>query len=992
MLTFDRKTIQRAGAATPSDMAWKAGRSDRISHPNLIPPENPDLPIFVPGQRWISETEPELGLGTIVDVAYNRVAVLFIASSERRTYAADNAPLTRVRFAVGDRVESADGWTMTVSKVEEREGLLTYRGAGDGDQPKVLEEIELNHALQFNKPQDRLFAGQIDPSPLFRLRYRTVRKLGLLEQSPVRGLCGGRTSLIPHQLYIAHDVARRHEPRVLLADEVGLGKTIEAGLILHHQLLTGRAERVLILVPEPLLHQWLVEMRRRFNLRFSLFDEERYHQFDGENPFFSEQLVLCSLDFFTDEPKRQAQALAADWDLCVIDEAHHLEWSEHEPGADYRFAEELARAVPGLLLLTATPEQLGKESHFARLRLLDPDRFYSFEEFLAEEKQYEPLAQIIDHLLDDAELDAQTVDRIRGVIVHDRAEELVDRLNDPATAALARTELMQLLLDRHGTGRILFRNTRATVQGFPERRLRAHALPFPTEYGAAPAHSPGLDALLYPETGYSPRTDAPQPWWRIDPRVRWLIEALNGIKPAKALVICAKARSAIALEDALRTLGGIGAAVFHEGLSIVARDRAAAWFADEEDGAQVLICSEIGSEGRNFQFAHHLILFDLPLNPDLLEQRIGRLDRIGQHRTIQIHVPYLERSAQSVLFSWYQEGLNAFIQPCPAGQAVFARLEGELKELIRQPDPDKQNGLIAATRKLNAEILDQLHRGRDRLLELNSCRTRQAVRLAELIRQSDQENGLWPYLEEVFDAYGVTVEEHSEDCYILLPGDHMRIPHFPELPEDGATVTLDRGIALAREDMLLLTWEHPMVRGAMDLILNSEHGNAAFGIVHHDDLDPGKLLLEAIYLVECAAPRHLGIGRYIHQTLIRILIDADRRDLSQLPYESLVETGRHTDRHEVAALLRGQRKMIEGMIQYTEQAARKRLPGIIAASTQRMLDAATSELKRLAALKKVNPYVRQEELDQLKESTLEMHGHIQSAHLRLDGLRILLTA
>ena len=85
----------------------------------------------------------------------------------------------------------------------------------------------------------------------------------------------------------------------------------------------------------------------------------------------------------------------------------------------------------------------------------------------------------------------------------------------------------------------------------------------------------------------------------------------------------------------------------------------------------MLICSEIGSEGRNFQFAHHLVLFDLPLNPDLLEQRIGRLDRIGQTDTIQIHVPYLENSALAVMFHWYHEGLNAFEKTCPAGQTVF---------------------------------------------------------------------------------------------------------------------------------------------------------------------------------------------------------------------------------------------------------------------------------------------------------------------------------
>lgn len=108
----------------------------------------------------------------------------------------------------------------------------------------------------------------------------------------------------------------------------------------------------------------------------------------------------------------------------------------------------------------------------------------------------------------------------------------------------------------------------------------------------------------------------------------------------KVLVICAKADTALQLEQVLREREAIRAAVFHEGLSIIERDRAAAYFASEEEGAQVLLCSEIGSEGRNFQFASQLVMFDLPFNPDLLEQRIGRLDRIGQMHDIQIMVPY----------------------------------------------------------------------------------------------------------------------------------------------------------------------------------------------------------------------------------------------------------------------------------------------------------------------------------------------------------------
>ena len=948
------------------------------------------MPNFVPGQRWISETEPELGLGTVIAYEHKRVTVLFIASSERRTYAADNAPLTRVRFVKGERVESVDGWSFVVRKVEEIDGMLVYIGADEAGEVR-LDEVELDHFMQFNKPQDRLFAGQIDSSELFKLRYRTLLKIGELEQSPVQGLCGARASLIPHQLYIAHEVASRHAPRVLLADEVGLGKTIEAGLIIHHLLLTGRAERILILVPEALLHQWLVEMRRRFNLRFSLFDDERYAQHESGNPFQGEQLVLCGLDFFRDEPERREQAMAAGWDLCVVDEAHHLAWSEDNPSEDYAFVEALSEVVPGLLLLTATPEQLGKDSHFARLRLLDPDRFYSFDEFVAEEKRYEPLAQLIEHIVEDVQLDAANLQHLKELLAHDRAEALLSQLDDPATAEHAKESLIHLLLDRHGTGRMLFRNTRATVKGFPERMVYAEALPSPPEYATVQTHTENLEELIFPELAYR-RSGSSPAWWRFDPRVRWVLEILQRIKPAKALIICAKPQTAIDLEEALRVLGGIGAAVFHEGQTIVARDRAAAWFADTEEGAQVLVCSEIGSEGRNFQFAHHLVLFDLPLYPDQLDQRIGRLDRIGQRETIKIHVPWLEQTAQALLFAWYGEALNAFNQPNPAGSAVFARLQQELEALLANPDAAKAKALLADAKQLNADILAELHQGRDRLLELNSCRKKEAEALAERIQSQEGKADLWAYLDEVFDVYGINVEEHSEDCHILMPGDHMRVPNFPELPEDGATVTLKRSIGLAREDMLFLTWEHPMVRGAMDLILNYAHGNAAFGLVRNADMDSSQLILEAIYMVECSAPKRLGAGRYLPQTLIRVLVDAQLQDLSALPEASLAEVKAPFDREEVANLLRSQRKLIERMLKATGQTAQKGLPDIINIANEQMLKYATGELKRLSALKKVNPYVRQEELDQIKANTLELHGHLQSAQLRLDAIRVMLVA
>lgn len=354
---------------------------------------------FALGQRWISDTESDLGLGTVVALDARTVTLMFAASEENRVYARSDAPVTRVIFNVGDVVDSQQGWSLQVEQVVEDQGVYTYLGTRvDTEESGVaLREIFLSNQIRFNKPQDKLFAGQIDRMDNFVLRYRALTNQYQQHKSPMRGLCGMRAGLIPHQLYIAHEVGRRHAPRVLLADEVGLGKTIEAGMIIHQQVLTGRAERILIVVPETLQHQWLVEMMRRFNLHFSIFDEERCVEAfsEADNPFETQQYVLCSLDFLRKSRQRFEQALEAEWDLLVVDEAHHLEWHPEKPSREYQVIEALAEQTPGVLLLTATPEQLGRESHFARLRLLDADRFYDYEAFVKEEEQYAPVADAV---------------------------------------------------------------------------------------------------------------------------------------------------------------------------------------------------------------------------------------------------------------------------------------------------------------------------------------------------------------------------------------------------------------------------------------------------------------------------------------------------------------------------------------------------------------------------------------------------------------------
>ena len=646
-----------------------------------------------------------------------------------------------------------------------------------------------------------------------------------------------RTALLPHQLYVAREVSQRHAPRVLLADEVGLGKTIEAGMILHRQLLTGDSRRALVLVPASLQFQWLVEMRRRFNLPFALLDRERLDpQHRGASPFEDEQLVLCPVDLFEDEELRSL-ALAASWDLVIVDEAHRLSPSVN--AALYAFVETLAAQSAGLLLLTATPEQIGQEAHFQRLALLDPARFHDFDAFTAQEREYKRWSDLLD-----------AIDR--GDIPEELPEDIPRSLSAP--------EIGAALIDRYGTGRVLFRNSRAAVGGFPRRTLHTYPLPKPDALAAV------FDEL-YPDRDLEHET-----WLREDPRVAWLAAHLRTLRPAKVLVICASADTALALESHLQLRAGIRSAAFHERLSLIERDRAAAYFAEAEQGAQALICSEIGGEGRNFQFAQHLVLFDLPRHPDQLEQRIGRLDRIGQSREIHLHVPYLEHSAQEVLLRWYHEGIDLFNASCSAGDMIMARFAERLDKQLAARDADF-DALLDDTRAFTQRTRRELRDGRDRLLERSSCNPETGQALADAISAAEDPEVLTRYLESLCAVTGVDWDEHSRNTLVLRPGE-QEMAVFPELPEEGCTVTLSRDLALQREDWIFLGWEHPWLEGAMESLMASALGQACVGAMTLRGVPAGSRLYELIFSVSLSAPAHLGVHRYLSLAPERLLVDA----------------------------------------------------------------------------------------------------------------------
>ncbi len=939
---------------------------------------------FVPGQRWISNAEPELGLGTVLRVDGRQVQVLYAKTGVLRHYAAHAAPLSRAAFRLGDRI-SANGTSFVVDKVEEHDGALRYFGAGQAVPEGALDDVQ-----SVSKADDRLVTGRVDPNDAFELRVEALERRAAARSSPAWGVQSARIDLIPHQLRVAEIAGARRPPRVLLADEVGLGKTIEACLVIARLVASGRATRVLVLVPEALVYQWFVELMRRFNLAFAIYDEERVEAIelegDGRNPFQDEQLVLTDAGFLIAHPERARQAVQAGWDLLVVDEAHHLVWTPESESPEYVVVEALAKRTPGVVLLTATPEQLGRTGHFARLRLLDPARFHDLAEYQHAAEHYVALSRLAERLLARDPLDETSralLERLLGDEADAGAVALLARGDDAA-----REELLRRLIDRHGTGRVMFRNRRAVVGGFPRRLPAIEVLP--RELSDETTRERLIEEFL---GDIASPPAAPPLDLALDPRVDWLVALLDAHAGEKFLLICRSQPKLHALEEVLRARTGVPFARFHEGLGIVQRDRNAAYFA-QPDGARLLLCTEIGSEGRNFQFAHRLILWDLPLDPDLVEQRIGRLDRIGQRGDVTIHVCVVDGSAQHALLRWYDEGLDALRAGPEDGREILKRYRERIVAVAiacarDEPEANAQlDTLIAETRDAHADLAREIAEGRDRLLELSTLYTPGVGALRDALAAADASQGDEEFTLRLLEHYGVHVDELAPRTFLLDPemAATEALPGF-----DGARqATFDRGTALAREELALLRLDHPIASGALDLLLSSETGNATFLI--DDALPPRTAVLDTVFLLECVAPPSLAIERFLPPTPVRAIVDTRRIERAGYAPDprSVVRARERTI--ELAKHRKILATLVPPMLAAAETLAKHKAEAASGAALEAARGALASEIERLRALARVNPNVRPEEIAAAEREWAALAELIPQARVRLEALRFCASA
>ena len=952
---------------------------------------------FYPKQRWFSKLEPELGMGVVIEVAFRDVVLQFPTTREQRRYRIHNAPLKRVLYKPGDRFIDKNGNSFLIESVQTKEGLYLLK-----HKTGVLKEDDLGFQGGESGPEVLLLANQLGNFKDFNLRQKTLQLRHQILSSPIRGLIGPRVELLPHQIYIAHQSGNVEFPRWLLADEVGLGKTIEAGLIFHKMHLLGQANRVLVLAPKPLVNQWLIELYRKFQSLFTVLKESAQEQVSQGNVFLSSQTFIVSQEWLLQDSEYLQQACSVSWDLIIVDEAHHIAWGEKKVSKEYQGLQQLSAKSKGLLLLTATPTQMGPETYFGGLHLLDPERFPSYPLFLEESQRFPVVSALAQEILqpkDPAFLRSYVREHFPQNTL------LLNKLEEYLKGEVEEQEMLRILIDQHGTGRMVFRNRRSVLSGFPKRKL--HPVPLEPSKEYKKQYQKALRHLLWegPLLHWDPlamtpaNLDLPKEesikvlkiLWYQDPRIVWLRDFLRGLpKTEKVLVICNSLQKVLAFQDIFPTLSSHAFVTFHEQMPLHLRDQQAADFSYPE-GVSCLVSSEIGSEGRNFQFSNKLVLLDLPLNPSLLEQRIGRLHRIGQKREVGVYVPSLPQHPTEILLEWYNRGLQAFESPTMGTESLAEKhqlaLETQARALLFSKKVPSITSLLKETQEDLKFLKKSLEQGRDSLLELNSFQKDTAQECIVELQKQEASLNLEHYLEELCAAYGIDFTPSVETRgYLIYPGEEMTVRAFPNLPPSGLAFTLDRGQALTREDLSFLTWEHPFVLGALDFVLEKQNNTTC--LVEWQGAPQQGLAVEFTYILEPLKVPHLNLWKYCPPTPISFILDHTgqlRREWSSLLSTAQLRKGPASWLHGqqefketiFPTLLKNSTQVRDLLAEKIKEEAKEQVKGFVKSESARLSYMAPKQQTTKA----------QEDLEKAYQNLVQ---HIQNAPVRLDSLRLLL--
>ena len=682
------------------------------------------------GSKLLHPFNPELGVGMVLEVDGRYLHVHFPDVDQQMTLAAEGAGIQRLVIPKGSPARLAStGEEVVVADVGEH----VYRLADGRECP----EADVWPISAADTPVERLAGLRLDSVEALKNRIAGLELMELREAGGLGSFLGGRIELFPHQLHTAQRAVASDPVRWLLADEVGLGKTVEACLILSALLRTGRAERALVVAPATLAVQWLGELYRKFHQVFVLLDAERLASVEsdygkGVNPFEVHPFAVLPLEWAQDDAHLLRQAEEAGLDLVVVDEAHRFFRGENEAALS-----QIVGQARHTLLLTATPFQEDRPGFFKLLSLLHPEAFDDYEAF---EKEV-----------------------ARGEVVV------------PCTSSVRRSE----------------------VGGLPPR------VATPIEVGS------------------------PEDELRRDPRALWLAEQVPRWTKAgeKCLVFVRGLERLQQLVDFLESSTRVRVNVFHEELSLGSRDIEIASF--RESKIPLLLSTEVGGEGRNFQFCHRMLHFDLPPDPVELEQRIGRLDRIGRERPVEIlYFLHPEGDAQkgAVDLARLYERLGLFERPASGLDTALASVRPAIEAAASSTAPLDVDALVES-------VASAREATRERDIDVHYRDSYRKEMAEEVLAQvpTDLEARTRALCLEAAEDLGIEcVEKGGTARYYFEMGSSAVIETLPGVAADARFLgTFDRAEAVAVEELDFFASGHELVEGFLLELEDGGRGRAA---------------------------------------------------------------------------------------------------------------------------------------------------------------------
>jgi ATP-dependent helicase HepA len=943
--------------------------------------------MFQLGQKIVYHAQPEWGVGHVLELVEEHRLLVEFAGREGPpiVVSTKNKAVQPYTFSPSEMVVTASREQGQVVRAH-RDGTYDVQV---GNRTLHIPEAELRALPPKSDVISALHRGHVGALDAYLLRQEALTLDNERRADALGALFASRIRVLPHQLAVAQRVLRAPRPRFVLADEVGLGKTIEAGLVMNALSQIGLIRRVCIVAPNHLTMQWLVEMKHRFNREFALLDSERWghlHEKYGDDAWSQLDQVITSVELLSRnaDARKLLDAEEAFFDLVIIDEAHHLKAEKA-----YEAARSLARNSFGLLLLTATPMQLDIDEYQKLLALIDPESAPTAKELGARLESQSELTAFTRRLM---EGDKHALSELQGLLQDD---ETLAEIKDPQVA-------LDHLAETYSLSEHLIRNRRATVGGFLARRLQRHPVK-PTKeeralttklralIGAKLSGAPRMTALQRLESSWAAtqasvaripelKQEMVQTSWpESDSKREAFIALIKRIhqteRDAKVLVFVEARETQQELVVHL-ALAGVEALQYHGELDLVERDRQVARFRDP-DGPLVLLSTEVGSEGRNFQFCHHLVCYDLPLQPAMLEQRIGRLDRIGQLHPIDIHCFDSEGSFGSIVLSVMADAVGVFDKTVGGLDQVLEGVGEELAQLAYKPQTEVAP-YVAALAKRVSEARQRAAESYDPLLDLRSFDRPSLQMIAEAAEQRlDLEHDEDTKLDERLLLVARDLDEKLEDVVSKLA---RKIGIKVDNDEDvdafqcafhlGNELTVDglagidtrkertllgsfwRDTAVELEDLEFFASGHPLVEALFGLLRDSPYGRVAAKAVK------GTSGLVAHFSIEATLGADTHMGAKVAARHAQRFLSSQRITTS-----TLFKQGKFASQSSVASVLEAKGSAlvsaqleevveqltpaINAMLASCEAQAQKDLAAVLQNARKRMLDECEHEMDRL---------------------------------------------